>query len=252
MFLRTKIIQKIIHINEVIFFYPKLKKFYKTNLSSNKVNIIDVGANKGQSIDFFLKINKNATINSFEPNKKLFNFLKIKYNLNSNIIIHNLGLSNIKGELTFHENIMDETSTFEELNLESKYLEKKAKVLGVNIEKIIVSNYKVEVIRLVDFLKENANKVFDVLKIDVEGHELQCLQGLFNKQNIKIDIKYIQLESHNDDMYINNNNHKEIVAILNKNGFIEIEKIKHGFGDFSELIYKNIKFNEIKHSNTSI
>jgi hypothetical protein len=48
------------------------------------------------------------------------------------IKIHNLGVSNINGELTFHENILDETSTFEELNFASKYLEKKAKILGVN------------------------------------------------------------------------------------------------------------------------
>ncbi len=73
--------------------------------------------------------------------------------------------------MVFHENILDETSTFEELNLDSKYLEKKAKVLGVTKENIIVANYKVNVIRLLDFLKENPNKEYDVLKIDVEGHD---------------------------------------------------------------------------------
>lgn len=241
MSLRTKIIQKLIHINEAIYFYPKLKKFYKSNLNQKQISIIDVGANKGQSIDFFLKINKNAIINSFEPNKKLFHFLQNKYKSNSNIFIQNLGLSNIKGELVFHENVMDETSTFEELNLDSKYLEKKAKVLGVNKKDIVVNNYKVEVIRLIDFLKENLDKKFDVLKIDVEGHELQCLQGLFCEENQQLPIRYIQLESHNDDMYINNNNHNEIEAILNLNGFNQIAEIKHGFGNFSEIVYENIK-----------
>ena len=53
--LRTKIIQSLIHINEAIFFYPKLKKFYKDNLKNASVSILDVGANKGQSIDFFLE-----------------------------------------------------------------------------------------------------------------------------------------------------------------------------------------------------
>ena len=55
--LRTKIIQKLIHINESVFFYPALKRFYRKELAGSKLNIIDVGANKGQSIDFFLKIN---------------------------------------------------------------------------------------------------------------------------------------------------------------------------------------------------
>lgn len=240
MSLRTKIIQKLIHVNENIFFYPKLKNFYTKNLDNPKINIIDIGANKGQTIDFFLKIKSNAIINSFEPNRKLYHLIKEKYKHNSNIKIHNLGLSNIKGALIFYENVMDETSTFEQLNLDSKYLKKKAKILGVNKENIVVNNYKVQVIRLIDFLDENLNCFFDVLKIDVEGHELKCLQGLFfNTNNQSIPIKYIQLENHNDDMYINNNKQKEIDDILTSNGFVKVAEIKHGFGDFSELIYEN-------------
>ena len=158
-----------------------------------------------------------------------------------NIKLHNFGVSNIKGELVFHENILDETSTFEELNLDSKYLEKKAKVIGVTKENIIVDNYKVEVIRLIDFIKENPNKEFDVLKIDVEGHELQCLEGLFVSENEVLPIRFIQLESHNDDMYLTNNQHQDIESILNKNGFEKTAEIKHGFGDFSEIIYENKK-----------
>ena len=136
---------------------------------------------------------------------------------------------------------MDETSTFEELNLDSKYLEKKAKVLGVMKENIIVANYKVNVIRLVDFLKENPNKEYEVLKIDVEGHELQCLQGLFADEKNVLPIRFIQLESHNDDMYLSNNQYHEIEALLNKNGFFKAAEIKHGFGDFAEIIYENKK-----------
>ena len=163
------------------------------------------------------------------------------YKTNTDIKLHNFGVSNIKGELVFHENILDETSTFEELNLESKYLEKKAKILGVAKENIIVDNYKVEVIRLSDFLKENPNKKYDVLKIDVEGHELQCLQGLFSDEKMKLPIRFIQLESHNDDMYVNNNQHLEIEKLLDYNGFKKIAEIKHGFGDFAELIFENKK-----------
>ena len=239
--LRTKLIQKLIHINEAVFFYPKLKKFYKENLMNKHINIIDVGANKGQSIDFFKKVNQKINFNVFEPNKKLFTFLQNKYNTNTNIKLHNFGVSNLKGELIFYENILDETSTFEELNLESKYLEKKAKVLGVAKEDIIVDNYKVEVIRLSDFIKENPNKFFDVLKIDVEGHEFQCLQGLFIDEKINLPIRFIQLEIHNDDMYLSNNNHQDIENILNKNSFEKIIEIKHGFGDFAELIFENKK-----------
>ena len=208
--IRTQIVQKLVHVNEAIFFYPKLKRFYIENLKKESISILDVGANKGQSIDFFLKVNPNAEFDAFEPNKKLFVYLQNKYKAFDKIRLHNFGVSNIKGELVFHENILDETSTFEELNLDSKYLEKKAKVLGVTKENIIVANYKVNVIRLVDFLKENPNIEYDVLKIDVEGHELQCLQGLFAEDKTVLPIRFIQLESHNDDMYLSNNQYQDI------------------------------------------
>ncbi len=81
--IRTKIIQKLVHINESIFFYPKLKKFYSSNLRLGKINILDVGANKGQSMDFFLKINSNIEFDAFEPNKKLFDLLQNKYKTNT-------------------------------------------------------------------------------------------------------------------------------------------------------------------------
>lgn len=236
---RTQIIQKLIHINEAIFFYPKLKNFYKKNLKKTGLNILDVGANKGQSIDFFLNINSKAIINSFEPNRKLFNYLDYKFSENSNIKLHNVGVSKIDGELEFNENILDETSTFEPLNFESKYLEKKARILGVSKENLIIDKYKVKVIRLADFLKDNSHIFFDLLKIDVEGHELQVLEGLFCKNEINYPIRLIQLESHNDDMYTNNGKHEHIEKILNTNGFFEIAKIKHGFGDFAEIIYEN-------------
>jgi FkbM family methyltransferase len=197
-----------------------------------------VGANKGQSIDFFLGINPNAKITAFEPNKKLYHLLGEKYMNNGNIILNNLGVSNFNGELEFNENILDETSTFESLNLDSKYLEKKAKVLGVTKEAIIVDKYKVAVITLSEFLKSNENSSFDVLKIDVEGHELQVLEGLFSNGS-QFNIRLIQLESHNDDMYLRNSKHEDIDQILNKNGYFEITKIKHGFGDFAEIIYEN-------------
>ena len=77
-----------------------------------------------------------------------------------------------------------------------------------------------------------------MLKIDVEGHELQVLEGLFSNGN-QFKIRLIQLESHNDDMYLSNSKHEDIDQLLNKNGYLEIAKIKHGFGDFAEIIYEN-------------
>lgn len=238
---RTFIIQKLIHLNENIYFYPKLKKVYKEILNSNDIFILDVGSNRGQSIDFFLNINKNIRIQGFEPNKELFKYLVRKYKYNQNVEVHNKGISSKTGTLIFNENVLDETSTFEELNLNSKFLLKKAKILGVKPDQIFSRKYEVEVIALYDYIFKSKINNIDVIKIDVEGHEFECLKGLFNS-NLDIKIKYIQLENHKDDMFINNGNALNIKSILLENNFIEFKRIKHGFGNFHEVIYRNIKF----------
>ena len=234
MSLRIKIIQYLIHINELIFFYPKLKRFYKNRISKKNVVIIDVGANKGQTIDLFINIYDSYEIYAFEPNKKLYYELKKKFFKNKNIHLQNAGVSEKRGELIFNENILDETSSFEDINLNSEYAFKKAKILGVKINELVKDSYLSEVITLHDFILEQQLKAIDILKIDVEGHELKVLKGLF-KTRLKNRINYIQIESHNDDMYPNKM--KEINKLLTLNNFKLLKSIKHGFGDFNELIY---------------
>ena len=200
--------------------------------------MIDVGANTGQSIDLFLTLNPNCEIFAFEPNPALFLRLKTKYAGNKNINLFQLGISDTIGYKTFHENIFHSTSSFEVVDLNTKYLKKKSKILGVKSEEIIKESYQVEVTTLADFISKHCNRPIDILKIDTEGHEYSCLNGLFTGE--PINIKFIQLEVHNDDMYINSKSFKDITELLHKNGFEIAEKVNHGFGDFDETIFRNI------------
>lgn len=237
--LRIKLIQSIIHLNEYLIFYPKLKAFYSrflTQINSNNSVFVDVGANKGQSIDFFLKLNSKATIYAFEPNPSLFKFLQNKYKNYPNIHLFNLGISNQKGKLLLNETVTNETSTFEELNYDSQYLQYKANVLGVKKEELVSKSYFVEVIQLSDFIKEQNLTKIDILKIDTEGHELKCLQGLFNHPSC--EISFIQLEKHTNDMFVSNQSVNEVPQLLQENGFNSFTEIKHGFGKFVEVIYE--------------
>ncbi|MBN9483069.1 MAG: hypothetical protein BGO70_01395 [Bacteroidetes bacterium 43-93] len=235
---RIKFIDILIHINESIIFYPKLRSFYKKEFAGIDPVIIDVGANRGQTIDFFLKINANSTIHAFEPNHNLFLLLKNKYASRPNVHIYNLGVSNTRGKLVFNESVMDTTSTFEELNYESEYLKQKSKILGINPEQMIKSSYEVDVICLSDFLKERKIAKADLIKIDTEGHEYKCLQGLFDKASC--DINFIQLEQHHDDMYANNVAEGTITDLLKENRFSLYKRIKHGFGGIDEIIFKHV------------
>jgi FkbM family methyltransferase len=238
MSIRTKLIQAVIDVNEKLIFYPQLRKFYTPLIKNGAITVFDVGSNKGQSIEFFLSINSGARIFAFEPNRKLYDKLTKKYSDNNNIKLFNCGVSSRKGMLMFQENVLDETSTFEPLNYDSEYLIKKAKVLGVDKKELIVSTYEVEVTTLSDVLAGHPGLHVDVLKIDVEGHELQVLLGLFSEPGSKIPVRFLQLESHKDDMYLNSGQEK-IAGLLADHGFVEVAKFKHGFGDFYEIIYEN-------------
>ena len=73
---RIFIIRSLINLNEEIFFYPKLKKIYNSINKNKKLKLlVDVGVNRGQSIRFFKKINRDIEIFGFEPNIRLFNNL---------------------------------------------------------------------------------------------------------------------------------------------------------------------------------
>ncbi|HEY8897950.1 MAG TPA: FkbM family methyltransferase [Niastella sp.] len=238
--LRIQAIKVIINTIEKFTFEKTLRKYYKGIFGSNINLVIDVGSNKGQTIDFFLKINPDCNIYGFEPNPGLYNYLVKKYEHLNNIRLFNMGVSSETGELIFNENVLNHTSTFENLNKDSAFLKKKAKILGVTVDNIIKNSYPVKTIALSEFIQSNIKSDIDILKIDTEGHEYSCLLGLFNNK-LNIPIKYLQLESHNDDMYQNASSNQEIGTLLQQNNFKLVNKIAHRIGDFDELIYKNNK-----------
>ncbi len=138
--------------------------------------------------------------------------------------------------MELNETVTDETSTFEKLNYESNYLQMKANVLGVKKEDIIKNKYFVNVIRLDDFIKKIKVNTIHSLKIDTEGHELKCLKGLDMNEGCKIN--FIQIESHNDDMYMTDELKNDIPKLLKSKGYSKCTIVKHGFGDIDECIYE--------------
>ena len=154
-----------------------------------------------------------------------------------NIHLFKMGISNEVGTKTFHENVLHSTSTLENINIDSKYLHRKSAILGVKPENITKESYSINVTKLSTFIKDNcANENIDLLKIDTEGHEYSCLLGLFDNEK-NVNIKYLQLESHNDDMYHNTKSFSEISDLLKENNFELAEKIKHGFGNIYEVLF---------------
>ena len=57
----------------------KIIYFFKKKFKKNFINVIDIGAHKGETIDLILKNFNVEKIFSFEPNKKLYENLRNKY-----------------------------------------------------------------------------------------------------------------------------------------------------------------------------
>lgn len=226
-----KIVSVLIWTNERIFFYPKLKKFYKNKFYTDLI-IFDIGANSGQSVKFFSSIFNKAKIYAFEASPTTYKFLT-KYN-SSLIKTFNIGISDKTNRLIFYECVLGEVSSFEKPDISSSYFRMKSKILLTRPENMF-NEVNIEVMSLDSFIaKEDLPKI-DILKIDVEGHEFKVLLGSENTLRNK-KVRYVQLEVHNDNQYENKS--LEIDLFLKKLSYKKIFYLKHGFGDFADVIYE--------------
>jgi len=130
----------------------------------------DVGASYGFYTVLALNFIKNGEIHSFEPSRNVVNFVKynVEIQTRSNIFtkINNVAVSNSESDIDFYDNINCGHS------LLSTTIKEKA---NFDTEKSGVSKYKVSSIALDAYTKDNKKPT--LIKIDVEGAELNVLKG---------------------------------------------------------------------------
>jgi FkbM family methyltransferase len=220
----------------------KILNFFKKKLKNKPLNIIDIGAHKGETIDFFLNNFLINRILAFEPNEELYNQLRKnnKY-LNKNISIYNFGVGK-KNEIKYL-NIMSDSasSTFHKINQNTDYFKKKKRIISLfdQNKEFMKKTQKVTVINLSKIILDNKIKEIDILKIDTEGFEYNVLKGIENFNFIKI--KYIYIEHHFDLMINKGYKLSDINMLLNKNNFYKKYKLKMKFRKSFEYIYENEK-----------
>ena len=212
-----------------------LNNLQKNNLIENFDQIFDVGAHTGEYIKLFLKLNKHAKIQAFEPLKKIYDELAHKFKNNKNINCRNIAIGEKKEILEI--NIMEhlESSTLSKINYQSKYIIKKSIVFGIPINKLLIKKEKVQVQSIDDiFRSEYLNKI-DLLKIDTEGFVYEILKGC--KQSIK-NIKMVLVEIHHGDLY-HEHNPEKIHSYLIQNNFKLLKSFKFPFLNWEDRLYLN-------------
>lgn len=213
-------------------------KFILNKLENEPLIIIfDVGSNIGNYSKSLHDIfNSKAKIFSFEPSTKTYElFIETTKNIN-NIIPNNFGLSDNEGnQLLF--------SNSEGSGLASVY-QRKLDHFGIKMDK----TEEIKLTTIDSYCSENKIERIHFLKLDIEGHELNALNGAKKMiENKKID--FIQFEfggcnidsrTYFQDFYYFFKDNYKIYRIL-KDGIYEIATYKETYEIFITINYLAIK-----------
>jgi FkbM family methyltransferase len=215
------------------------KKFFDALIDNFRSVIFDVGAHRGESIDFFRSIYPGSTIYTFEPSPENYKELLLKTSLYENVFPFNLALGNIDSQAIFYKQDITHLGGLLPINRNSKDslgYAKKAKNEPISVP----------VNKLDTFcLAHNVSNI-DILKIDTQGYEHEVLQGA---SQILQNTKCVTVEISLYDFYESNNRSPllDIEQIMCDSGFSlwDISKIsknpKSLRTDWIEVVYKNIK-----------
>ena len=231
----SKLILKILNF----FDFFQQRKIIKliNNRFSKPIIVFDIGAHHGETIKLFCKNLSIKKIYSFEASPQNYQILEKNFSSfqTDKVEIYNYGIGDKISKDFINQTIESSSSTINKLNKNSKYFEKKLRVLNVEKESFY-QKLPITILTLDHFIEKNHIENIDLIKIDTEGYELNVLKGL-SKNSKKV--KLIYFEHHYDDMIIKDYKFSDIHKFLKNRGFIMIKKSKMIFRKSFEYVYEN-------------
>jgi FkbM family methyltransferase len=171
-------------------------------------NVLDIGANIGWTLLTMSQLSWTGKVFGFEPDP--YNYQRC---------LENVSLNNFTNVSLFPVGLSDVNAT---LNMEIRVASNR----GGN--RIVSNNtgHKVEVVRLDDFIPVRNLEHIDVIKIDVEGYELNVLKGAASVLQRHHPVLFIELDDDNlrDQSY----SAKDLVVFLNNNGYRNLTSANDG------------------------
>jgi FkbM family methyltransferase len=204
-----------------------LEKLIQNKIRKPKI-ALDIGANIGNhSVRLFSSLFKK--VHCFEPHNEIFQLLAINTHKYKNISIHPFGLSNKQKKITLasDKNNMGATHI---INV------KKEREKGGRIAKVSEGWYRSGgIVKKLDQISNIFKDKIDLIKIDVEGHELKVLQG--GIKIIKNNSPIIIFE----ESKIKNNCSSDTIDFLKKINY-RFYVIKENFNFGNNKILKLLKY----------
>ena len=201
----------------------------------NFSTVIDVGSNKGQFIMLIEGLFENKYIYSFEPIKEVLEKQKKLFKYKKNIFFFNHALGSNSTNKNFYITKRIDSSSFLKVRESSKNNNYNIK------EKRSIS------IKALDDVFAKTNLIEPILlKIDVQGYELEVLKGC---KNLLKKIKYIIAEVSENQLYIDQPVLDEINNFLIQNNFEKQKenqptRIKNFDINQKDILFKNKLIND--------
>ena len=183
---------------------------------SHQPTIFDIGANVGESVDSLKSFFPNSIVHSFEPNISSYKLLSLHCKGYSNVYTYNQGLGSSVSDLIFYSNEYPFLSSFLEGGRYSY-----GKILNQSLLNIQSS----------DSILYESNEISpNIIKIDVQGFELEVLRGSSRLlQSKSVDLIHIELTY--SEMYVNQPSFLEIINLLLSHEYVFVGIYRQHFQD---------------------
>jgi FkbM family methyltransferase len=144
--------------------------------------IFDVGANKGGTYQLFRSLFPQAAIYAFEPDPRVYTKLKAKSEGDAQAHLQQMAVSDRNAELEFHVTGASEMNSL------------LAPLAGTDEATQVLEKIKVQSVTLDDFTTQRGISRIDLLKMDIQGAEIQALEGARGLLGrFAIDCLYLEL-----------------------------------------------------------
>ena len=179
---------------------------------------IDVGANNGAfALQFARTVGPNGIVHAFEPDAEIFARLQTNCRLNgfeAFLKCHQLAVSNVTASLTFHRSDPRHSGwgSLEEF------------------QDIASQRETVESITLDDFVNREAIRRVDFLKVDIEAHEPELLEGARDSLRNRV-FRYLMIEFNGIRLNERGKSLEEFLAPILGNGYTSVGFRKPGLED---------------------
>ncbi len=204
-----------------------LKYLFKLDIDK----VIDVGAHKGEFLEKMLMIEKIDSFYAFEPQKNIFNELNKKFSNNNKIILYNYAVDKEVSNKKLKVNKLSMTSSLAEFNEKSLYL--KLKNFLTSSKSNFVEEYEIQT-NTIDNIFKDVNLKKALLKIDVEGFELNVIKG--SEMKLK-EIPFILMENQFGNHY-KNNNFNDIRNLLLEQNFVVLKKFVFPTMHYQDILFR--------------